>query len=75
MSYFLILLVFCVVFVNSSFSENLTFNSQKCEVYRELRKLELTASDVNSCKKIKTKFIGKIILKKTSLQYFVSLQN
>lgn len=71
MSYFLIFLGFCVVLINKSFGENLTFDSQKCEVYRELRKLELTSSDVNTCKKIKKLELKRKIKKKSFLQYFV----
>lgn len=52
MSVFILLLGLCVVFINNSLCDDLTFNSKKCEVYRELRKLELTNSDVNTCKKI-----------------------
>lgn len=52
-SLYLLVVGLCVVFIKSSLcDDDLTYNSLKCEIYRELRKLELTNSDVNTCKKI-----------------------
>lgn len=59
MNYFFLFVGFCIFFIKNSLCEDLKFDSQKCSLYRELRNLELTKSDINT-RKSETQHIKKI---------------
>lgn len=62
MNYHFLFVGFCIFFIKNSLAEDLKFDSQKCSLYRELRNLELTKSDINTRKTLsKIKNNQKII--------------